>query len=120
MLAIIDRKAGIQIGDQDVFVSAAGGARVVERASDLGIALAIVSSFRDRPIAPRVVAFGELGLAGELRAVTRPGERLREAAKLGYDRCVLPMAGSERLERVDGIDCQFASTLSETLEVVLG
>jgi DNA repair protein RadA/Sms len=83
--------------DQDVFASAAGGARVDEPAVDLALCAAVVSSLRDKPIPNDVVVFGEVGLTGEIRAVTRPGQRLAEAKKLGFGRAILPRANANQL-----------------------
>ncbi len=84
IIAVLERRAGLHLGAHDVYASVAGGLRVQEPAADLGIALAIASSFRNRALAPDAVAFGELGLSGELRAVTAASRRIAEANKLGY------------------------------------
>lgn len=97
LLAVLDRKAHVQVLDQDVFVSVVGGARVDEPAVDLALALAIASSLRDRPLSAETVVFGELGLTGEVRAVPRPGLRLAEAKKLGFSRAIMPIGSYERL-----------------------
>lgn len=92
LLAVMNRHAGISIGDQDVFVNVAGGMRVSETASDLAIALAIQSSLREKPLPKGLVAFGEVGLAGELRPVYNGEERLREAAGQGFSSALVPEA----------------------------
>lgn len=92
LLAVMNRHAGVQIGDQDVFVNVAGGMRISETASDLAIALALKSSLREKPLPKGLVAFGEVGLAGELRPVYNGEERLREAAGQGFDRALVPEA----------------------------
>ena len=84
ILAVLERRVGMHLGSHDVYASVAGGLRVAEPAADLGIALAIASSFRDRPVAPHAAAFGELGLSGELRGVNAQARREAEARKLGY------------------------------------
>jgi DNA repair protein RadA/Sms len=111
LLAVLHRHAGIATWEQDVFVNAVGGVRIGEPAADLAVCLAVVSSFADRPIPSKVLAFGEVGLAGEVRPAARGQERLREAAKLGFERAILPkanvpktkIAGLETLavERID-------------------
>ncbi len=118
LLAVLDRKAGVHVLDQDVFASVAGGARVVERAADLALAVAIVSSFRDRPLAQGVAVFGEVGLAGEVRAVPRAEVRVREAAKLGFERVILPRANMERssLGSIQGVELDPVSRVEEALE----
>jgi DNA repair protein RadA/Sms len=96
LLAVLHRHVGIGVFDQDVFVNAVGGVRVSEPAADLPVLLAIVSSLRNKPLPPKLAAFGEIGLAGEVRAVQRGQERLREAAKLGFTQAVIPKANRPR------------------------
>jgi DNA repair protein RadA/Sms len=84
IIAVLERRAGLQLGMHDIYASVAGGLRIQEPAADLGIAMAIASSFRNRPLPPDAVAFGELGLSGELRAVNAAARRIAEANKLGY------------------------------------
>lgn len=103
LLAVLHRHAGIAAFDQDVFVNAVGGVKIDEPAADLAILLAIVSSLRNRPIAGRTVVFGEVGLAGEVRPVQRGQERLREAAKLGYTRAIVPKANLPK-SPIEGIE----------------
>ena len=98
LLAVIERKLGLHIADRDVFVSVAGGMRVTERASDLAVALAIVSSLKDRPLPANVATFGEVGLAGELRSVSRAEARVQECQKLGFERVLMAKADAEQLE----------------------
>ena len=90
IVAILERRAGMQLGGHDIYCSVAGGLRVVEPAADLGIALAIASAFRDVPIPPNLAAFGELGLSGEVRSVSHTIRRATEATKLGFTRIVAP------------------------------
>jgi DNA repair protein RadA/Sms len=92
LLAVLHRHAGIACYDQDVFVNAVGGVRIGEPAADLAVMLAIVSSLTDRPIPGKVIAFGEVGLAGEVRPAPRGQDRLKEAAKLGFTRAIVPKA----------------------------
>jgi DNA repair protein RadA/Sms len=92
LLAVLHRHAGIATWEQDVFVNAVGGVRIGEPAADLAVCLAVVSSFSDKPINPKVVVFGEIGLAGEVRPAVRGQDRLREAAKLGFERAIVPKA----------------------------
>lgn len=97
LLAVLHRKVGVQVLDQDVFASAVGGVRLTEPAADLGLCAAVVSSLRDRPLPAGVVMFGEVGLAGEVRAVPRAAARLKEAAKMGFGRAVIPEANANKL-----------------------
>jgi DNA repair protein RadA/Sms len=103
LLAVLHRHVGIGVFDQDVFVNAVGGVRVSEPAADLPVLLAIVSSLRNKPVPAKLVAFGEIGLAGEVRAVQRGQERLREAAKLGFTQAIIPKANRPR-QAIPGMD----------------
>jgi len=90
LLAVLDKRAGLNLSTDDVFVNVAGGMRVDEPAADLAVIAAVASSLRNKPISPDVVIFGEVGLAGEVRATNQAGLRVREAAQLGFTRCVVP------------------------------
>jgi DNA repair protein RadA/Sms len=103
LLAELHRHAGIAAFDQDVFVNAVGGVKIDEPAADLPVLLAIVSSLRDKPLPDKLVAFGEIGLAGEVRPVQRGQERLREAAKLGFKLAIIPRANAPRIP-IEGIE----------------
>jgi DNA repair protein RadA/Sms len=103
LLAVLHRHAGIAAFDQDVFVNAVGGVKIDEPAADLPVLLAIVSSLRNKPLPEKLVAFGEIGLAGEVRPVQRGQERLREAAKLGFKLAIIPKANSPRTA-IEGIE----------------
>ncbi len=92
LLAVLHRHAGIATWEQDVFVNAVGGVRIGEPAADLAVCLAVVSSLSDKPISARVAVFGEIGLAGEVRPAPRGQERLREIAKLGFEKAIVPRA----------------------------
>ena len=103
LLAVLHRHAGIAAFDQDVFVNAVGGVRITEPAADLAVLMAIVSSLKNKPLPGKLVAFGEVGLAGEVRAVQRGQERLREAAKLGFTHAIVPKANKPR-QAIAGIE----------------
>jgi DNA repair protein RadA/Sms len=120
LLAVLERKAEVHVLDRDVFVSIAGGARVDERATDLGLAVAVVSSLRERAVPADVVVFGEIGLAGEVRAVPRPGPRVAEAKKMGFARVVVPKGNAERLtaEEREGVELLPVGSLDEALAIV--
>ena len=96
LLAVLHRHAGLACHDQDVFINAVGGVRINEPAADLPLLLAIVSSFKNKPLPDKLVVFGEVGLAGEIRPVQRGQERLKEAAKLGFSRAIVPGANQSR------------------------
>ena len=103
LLAVLHRHAGIACFDQDVFVNAVGGVRITEPAADLAVLMAIVSSLRNKPLPPKLVVFGEVGLAGEVRPVQRGQERLREAAKLGFTHALIPKANQPK-QKIAGLE----------------
>ena len=103
LLAVLHRHAGIATWQQDVFVNAVGGVRIGEPAADLAVSLAVVSSLSDRPIQAKVAVFGEIGLAGEVRAAPRGQERLREIAKLGFEKAIVPRANQPKA-KMAGLD----------------
>jgi DNA repair protein RadA/Sms len=121
LVAVLQKRIGLKLGDQDVFVNVIGGLRIGEPAADLAIAIAIASSMRDLPVAPDLAFVGEVGLSGELRAVSQLAARLNEAAKLGFRRCLVPK--SLRKPRVEsqpaGLEIIGARSLGEAIEVAL-
>src|SRR4051795_3491138 len=120
LIAVLGRRAGVSLGTHDVYANLAGGMSVAEPAVDLPLALALASSARDRAIAPRTVAIGEVGLLGELRAVSGLDRRLREAARLGFGRAIVPRAPSAHaLGTVDGLHVSEVDTLREAIEAAL-
>ena len=119
LLAVLHRHAGVALFDQDVFVNAVGGVKISETAADLAILAAICSSWRNRPLERGLVVFGEVGLAGEIRPAARGQERLREAAKLGFSKALIPRANMPR-QPVEGLEIIPVDRLSDALEVVLG
>ena len=96
LLAVLHRHGGLQMGDQDVFVNVVGGVKVTETGADLALLLALISSFRNRPLSPDLVVFGEVGLAGEIRPVPSGQERISEAAKHGFKRAIVPFANKPK------------------------
>jgi DNA repair protein RadA/Sms len=121
LLAVLARRAGIEAGSSDVFVNIAGGIRVEEPAVDLAIALAIASSHRQKAFSPSTVAFGEIGLAGEIRAVARAGARLGEARTMGFARAIMPATSADRLTSAEreGIEIVRVSTLDAAVDLLL-
>jgi DNA repair protein RadA/Sms len=115
ILAVLERKVGLQIGAADVFVNIAGGVRVDEPAIDLPVALALASSLRNVPVRNGVIAFGEIGLAGEVRRVPRSQQRLSEADALGFRTAIVP-PGTEPLGKLDVVA---ARTLAEAIDAAL-
>lgn len=118
LLALLHRHGGHATARQDVFVNVVGGIRVTETAADLAVLIACVSSLTDRPLGQDLVVFGELGLAGELRPVPRGQERLREAAKLGFKRAIVPSANRPKRGQEAGITVHAVRSLSEALALV--
>jgi DNA repair protein RadA/Sms len=117
LLAVLHRHAGIAAFDQDVFVNAVGGVRIAEPAADLPVLLAIVSSMRNQPLPRGLVAFGEIGLAGEVRPAARGQERLREAAKLGFSLALIPRGNVSR-QPIEGLEVIAVDRLEQALERV--
>lgn len=115
LLAVLHRHGGIMVGDQDVFVNVVGGVRVMETSADLAVLLAIVSSFRDRPLPEDLMVFGEVGLSGEIRPVPSGQERLREATKHGFKKAIVPYANAPR-EKKPGIEVIAVKNLQEALD----
>ena len=117
LLAVLHRHAGVASGDQDVFVNAVGGVRISEPAADLAVLLAITSSLRGKPLPKGFIAFGEVGLAGEVRPAPRGQERLREAAKLGFSVAVVPKANAPK-KPIEGLTIHAVERVEQALEVV--
>ena len=103
LVAVLEKKVGLSLLAQDIFLNVAGGVRLAEPAVDLGVMAALASSHLNKPIPPRTILFGEVGLAGEVRAVSRPELRVKEAARLGFDRCLLPAGNLKNLEAPPGM-----------------
>ena len=118
LLAVLNRHAGIACFDQDVFLNAVGGVKINEPAADLAVILAMLSSFRNRPLPEKMVAFGEIGLSGEVRPVARGQERLKEAEKLGFKRAIVPKANLPRnAKEFPGLQIFGVGSLQEAVEV---
>jgi DNA repair protein RadA/Sms len=115
LLAVLHRHAGVAAYDQDVFVNAVGGVRITEPAADLPVLLAIMSSMRNKPLPRGLVAFGEVGLAGEIRPAPRGQERLREAAKLGFSIAIVPRANAPK-GKIEGLEVWAVDRIDEAVE----
>jgi DNA repair protein RadA/Sms len=129
LLHIIDKRTGLKVTGHDVFVNVAGGARVMETAADLGMAAAILSSYLDRPIAPDTLVFGELGLAGEVRAVGQAPSRLMEAHKLGFRKVVVPRGNQQGIDELLNdrsgkelreLDIIYVRTMADAIRAIFG
>lgn len=120
IVAVLSKRVGMRLGDQDVFANVIGGLRIDEPASDLAVAVAIASSVRDRPVAADLVFVGEVGLSGELRAVGQLPGRLKEAAKLGFRRCVVPRSMRRQVEQLPKeLEVIQARSVHQALEIAL-
>jgi DNA repair protein RadA/Sms len=117
--AVLGRRGGVPLAGQDIIASIVGGLRISEPAADLPLALAIVSSHRDRPLMPDMVALGEIGLTGELRSVSRLERRLGEAERLGFKRCILPESALQRQRPKLGIELLPAASLKEAIRLAM-
>ena len=118
LLAVLHRHGGVETGNLDVYVNAVGGMRIGEPAADLAVLLAVYSSLKNKPIESKSVVFGEVGLAGEIRPVQRGQERLREAAKLGFHRALIP-APNRPKQGIEGIEILTASRIDEALRLIM-
>jgi len=119
ILAVLEKRAGMRLGDKDIYVNVAGGVRVVEPAVDLAIAMAVASSARDRPVNPKAVILGEVGLAGEIRAVSQIENRLREAARVGFTTAILCDRNAKRIKGSLGLEPVGIRTVHEALDASL-
>lgn len=117
LLAVLHRHGGLQVSDQDVFVNVVGGVKVSETSADLALLLAIVSSFKGEPLARELIAFGEVGLAGEIRPVPNGQERLNEAAKHGFKKAIVPLANKPKIAP-EGMEVIGVKNLQEALDVI--
>jgi DNA repair protein RadA/Sms len=115
LVAILEKRVGLAMGGQDLFVNVAGGVRLSEPALDLGVALALASSFLDRPVPADTLIFGEVGLTGEIRAVSAPEIRLKEGAKLGFHRALLALGQKESLRDYPGLELIGVDTLAAAI-----
>ncbi|MBI3393932.1 MAG: DNA repair protein RadA [Nitrospirae bacterium] len=120
LLAVLEKRAGLPLIGQDVFVNVVGGIQLDEPAADLAVVAAVASSMRERAVDPRTVVFGEVGLAGEVRAVAQVEARLSEAAKLGFTRCIVPRGNREKIAGVCGVELVGVSDVREAVDAVLG
>ena len=119
LLAVLHRHAGVACADQDVFVNAVGGVRISEPAADLAVMLSITSSLRGKALPKGFIAFGEVGLAGEVRPAPRGQERLKEAAKLGFTVAVVPKANAPK-KPIEGLEIHAVERVDEAMSIVRG
>ena len=121
LMAVIEKRGGLMIGDQDAYVNIAGGIKISEPAMDLATVLSIISSYRNKAIDPKTVAFGEVGLSGEVRAVNNARLRVMEAKKLGFETVVLPKSNIDAdIKKIEGINLYGVSDIREAMQIPMG
>ena len=118
LIAVLEKRVGLQISSSDAYVNIAGGMKIQEPALDLGIVMALVSSFKNRPLDDKMMVFGEVGLSGEVRAVSMAAQRVQEAKKLGFTTCVVPTACKEGLKELKDIRLIFVSSVQDAMELI--
>lgn len=116
LMAVLEKRVGLQMGNCDAYVNIAGGIKMNEPAIDLGIVLALVSSYKNRPIDEKTICFGEVGLSGEVRAVNMPEQRILEAKKLGFSTCILPEVSKASLKGIEGIQLIGVKNVKDAIE----
>lgn len=119
LMAVLEKRCGVQLSGCDAYVNIAGGMKVQEPAIDLAIVLAALSSFKNREISPRLVAFGEVGLSGEVRSVSMANQRVAEARKLGFDTCILPAVCMKGLKSDERMRLIGVRTIQDAVNAVL-
>lgn len=120
LIAVLEKRAGMHLGGMDIFINIVGGLKVIEPAVDLGIITTIASSFREVPVDPKIFVFGEAGLSGEIRAVAQAEARIKEAAKIGFKKAVIPIGNASKLRDNEDIIIIGVKDIEECLEAVLG
>ncbi len=118
LVAVLEKKAGLNLSGQDIFLNVAGGVKIEEPAVDLGIIIAVASSFLNKAIDAKTVVFGEVGLAGEIRGINQGDIRINEAARLGFNRCVLPANNKKRVKAKKGIELAGVASVKEALDLL--
>ena len=113
LMAVLEKRLGLSLGNCDAYVNIAGGIRMNEPAIDLGIVMAIMSSYRNRPIDEKTIVFGEVGLSGEVRAVSMPEQRVNEAKKLGFETCILPEVSLKMVKGISGVRLVGVKTIND-------
>lgn len=118
LMAVLEKRLGLQLGNCDAYVNIAGGMKITEPAIDLGIAMAIVSSYKNRSIDDKLMAFGEVGLSGEIRAVSMPEQRVLEAKKLGFTTCVLPEVSLKNLKEIKDMQLIGVRSVRDAIDLI--
>lgn len=118
LMAVLEKRLDMPLSDQDAYVNIAGGIKISEPAIDLGIVMAIVSSYRNKAIDDKTIAFGEVGLSGEVRAVSQAGTRVSEAKKLGFETCIVPFGCIDSLKDIKGIKIIGVKNIAQAIEAI--
>lgn len=118
LMAVLEKRVGLQMSDCDAYVNLAGGMKITEPAIDLGIAMAVASSFKNRPIDDKIAAFGEIGLSGEVRGVSMIEQRIKEAAKMGFTTCVIPKVCIKQLKNMENIKIIGISSVQDAIDLI--
>ncbi|ERI68145.1 DNA repair protein RadA [Clostridium sp. KLE 1755] len=118
LMAVLEKRLGLQVSGCDAYLNIAGGMKIQEPAIDLGIVMAVISSFRNRPIEETMIAFGEVGLSGEVRAVSQAAIRVSEAKKLGFKTCVLPKVCLDKLPKIEGIRLIGVQSVKDVMDII--
>ena len=119
LLAVLEKRVGLKLAEQDIFVNVAGGVKIMEPAADLATVLAVASSFREQPVEPTTIVLGEVGLAGEVRAVSQVEKRLREAARQGFEKAVISKHNAAKLPKDLGLKVVSVSNVNEAILAAL-
>ena len=117
LMAVLEKRAGLHLSNSDAYVNIAGGVKLSEPAVDLGIVMAIVSSYKNKPIDERTIVFGEVGLSGEVRAVSMPEQRITEAKKLGFELCIIPKVSMDMVKNIKEIQIIGVSNINEAMNL---
>ena len=118
LMAVLEKRIGLHLGNCDAYVNIAGGIRMNEPAIDLGIVMAIISSYKNRPVDEKMIVFGEVGLSGEIRAVNMPEQRVAEAKNLGFETCVIPEVSKDMVKNIKGIKVIGVKTISDAMNLI--
>lgn len=118
LMAVLEKRMGLPLSNYDAYVNIAGGIRMNEPAADLGIVMAIASSYKNKPISEDTIVFGEVGLSGEVRAVTMPEQRVAEAKKLGFKTCIVPEVSIKTIGKVSGIEVIGVSSVNQAMNYI--
>lgn len=118
LMAVLEKRAQLQTSDCDAYVNLAGGMRITEPAIDLGIAMAIVSGFKNKPIDDKTAAFGEIGLSGEVRSVSMIEQRVREAVKMGYTTCIIPKVCEKQVKNIENVRIIGVASVNDAIETI--